>query len=146
MGETRNWWRRKVLKKLKGEVKEIGLKLSNTEGGKEGKRKVITSCKYSEEKFQECSKKEGVDWATSVGTLGVDLRMRAKHLEGEGCWNTPTPKGAGQVAHSGTLNNPVTLEGSATNLCVSAHLDFFEGAACASLWESPIPLALTAGR
>ena len=113
----------KVLKKLKGEVEEKGLKLSNTEGGKEGKRKVITSWKYSEEKFQECSKKK--EWATSVGTLGVDLRTRAKHLGGEGCWNAPTPESSGQVAHSGASSNPVTLEGSATNLCVSAYLDFF---------------------
>ena len=51
----------KVLKKLKGEVEEKGLKLSNTEGAKEGKRKVITSWKYSEEKFQECSKKK--EWS-----------------------------------------------------------------------------------
>ena len=44
----------KVLKKLKREVEEKGLKLSITEGGKEGKREeegkreAITSCKYLE--------------------------------------------------------------------------------------------------
>ena len=48
----------KVLKKLKMEVEEEGKKLSITEGGKEGKSKAIKSCKYLEEKFQKCSKKE----------------------------------------------------------------------------------------
>ena len=37
-----------------------GLKHSIAEGGTEGKSKVITSCRYLEEWFQECSKKEGV--------------------------------------------------------------------------------------
>ena len=37
---------------------EKGLQLSITEGGKEGKSKVIFSCSYLEEKFQECSKKK----------------------------------------------------------------------------------------
>ena len=32
-----------------------GLKLSITEGGMEGKNKVIASCCYLEEKFRECS-------------------------------------------------------------------------------------------
>ena len=39
-----------VLKKLKKEVEEKGLRLSITEGGREGKNKVIASCKYLEEK------------------------------------------------------------------------------------------------
>ena len=34
-------------------------KLSITEGRKEGKSEVITSCSYMEEKFQECSGKGG---------------------------------------------------------------------------------------
>ena len=42
----------------------------------------MTSCGYLEEKFRECTKK-GVDLATSVETLGVDLRTRAKQLGGE---------------------------------------------------------------
>ena len=57
----------------------MGLKLLITEGGKEGKSKVITSCQYLEERFQECSKK-GVALATSVETLGVDLRTSTKQL------------------------------------------------------------------
>ena len=44
----------KVLEFLKREVEEKGVKLSITEGWKEG----IGSCSYLEEKFQECSKRE----------------------------------------------------------------------------------------
>ena len=47
-----------VLKTLNREVEEKGLKLSITDGGKEGKIEAITSCKYVEERFQECSKNE----------------------------------------------------------------------------------------
>ena len=47
----------KVLKKSKREVEEKGLKLSITEGGKEGKRKVIASCRYLQERLQDCSVK-----------------------------------------------------------------------------------------
>ena len=70
----------KVLKKLKSEVGEKGLKLSITEGVNVGKSKEITPCKFLEESFQECSKKEGVVKATSVETVGVDLRRRTKQL------------------------------------------------------------------
>ena len=71
----------KHLKKLRMEVQQKGLKLSITEGGKEGKSKAITSCKYLDQKFQECSKKEGV-----LKHWGVDLRTRTKQFgrEGEG--------------------------------------------------------------
>ena len=62
------------VKSIGREVEEKGLKLSITEGGKEGKSKVIASCGYLEEKFQECTKPEGAELATSVETLGVDLR------------------------------------------------------------------------
>ena len=62
------------------DVEEKGLTLSITEGGKEGKSKVITSCRHLEEKFQECSKKGGVAMATSVETPGVDLTTRTKQL------------------------------------------------------------------
>ena len=60
-----------------------GLKLPITEGGKEGKGKAITFCENLEERFQKCSKKEGVVLATSVETLGVDLRTRTKQLGSE---------------------------------------------------------------
>ena len=70
----------KVLKKLKRDVEEKGLTLSITEGGKEGKSKVITSCRHLEERFQECTKKGGVAMATSVETPGVDLTTRTKQL------------------------------------------------------------------
>ena len=49
----------------------------------EGKGKAVTSCRYLEERFQECSKK-GVVLATGVGTLGVVLKTRAKQLGSEG--------------------------------------------------------------
>ena len=47
------------------------------------KSKALNSCKYLEERFQECSQKEG---ATSVETLGVDFRKenQAVGSEGEG--------------------------------------------------------------
>ena len=58
-----------VLKKLKMEVEEKGVKLSIAEGGKEGKSKATTSCKYLEEKFQKCSKKE-LDWKRMLKIWG----------------------------------------------------------------------------
>ena len=66
-----------------------------------------------------------------------------EYLSEGGCWNAPTSKGAGQLAHGGALSNPATLEGSAMNQCVSANPELFEGAACATLWKSPIPMAMT---
>ena len=57
-----------------------GFKLSITEGGKEDKSKVIASRSYVEEKFHECSKREGVGLATRGETLRVDMRRRTKEL------------------------------------------------------------------
>ena len=54
----------KVVKQLNKEVEEKGLKLSITEVGKEGKSKVITARRFLEERFQECSKEEGLVVAT----------------------------------------------------------------------------------
>ena len=68
------------MKKLKEEVEEKGLKLSVTENGKEGKRKVIASCGFLEDELRQCSKEEGVTLADSVETLRVDLRMRVTRL------------------------------------------------------------------
>ena len=65
----------------KCDVEEKGLKLSITEGWQEERSKVLASCSYLEEKFQECSNKEGARLVTSVETLGVDLRARTKQLE-----------------------------------------------------------------
>ena len=72
----------KVLKELKREVEEKGLKLSITEGGKEGERNVTTSCRYLEERFQEYSKNEGLVMATSVETLGVVAFVNEKSATG----------------------------------------------------------------
>ena len=59
----------KFLKTLKKETwRKKGLKLSITDGGTEGRSKATASCKYLEERFQECSKREGVGLATSVET------------------------------------------------------------------------------
>ena len=71
---------KKVMKKLKEEVKKKGLKLSVTENGKEGKSKMIASCRFLENELSQFSKEEGVTLAVSVETLGVDLRTRVKSL------------------------------------------------------------------
>ena len=63
--------------------------------------------------------------------------------EGE-CWNVQTPMRRCQVADGGASSNPATLEDSAMNQCVFDYPEFFEGAACANLCESPIPMAMTA--
>ena len=60
----------KVLKSIKREVEEQGVKLPITEGEGEGKHKVIASGSKLEEKFQECSKSDGVGLATNVETVG----------------------------------------------------------------------------
>ena len=65
-------------------VEGEGLRLSITEGGKERKSKAITSCKYLEERFQECTKKEGVVLATSVETLVGGPENQNQALGGEG--------------------------------------------------------------
>ena len=54
------------------EVEEKGLKLSITERRKKEQRKVIASCGYLEDKFQERSKRDGVGLADSVVTSGVN--------------------------------------------------------------------------
>ena len=70
----------KVLRKLKKEVEENGLKLSVTENGKEGKSKMVTSRRYVEENLWECSFQKRVVMAESVEKLGVDLRTQTKQL------------------------------------------------------------------
>ena len=47
--------------------------MSITKAGNEGKNQAISSCEYLEERFWECSKKEGVVFATNVETLGGGL-------------------------------------------------------------------------
>ena len=62
------------------------MRSGSEEEEKEWKSKVFVSCSYSEEKFQECNKREGVGPETCVATLGVDLRTRTQQLgrrEGE---------------------------------------------------------------
>ena len=63
---------------VKREAEAKGLKFSIAEG----ESKVITSCGYFVEKFQECSKK-GVVLATSVETLELQLGTRTKQLGAE---------------------------------------------------------------
>ena len=70
----------KLLREMRVEVKEKGLKQSITEGGKEGKSNVIASCSCLEEKFQECCRRDRVRLAIGVETLGEDLRTRMKQL------------------------------------------------------------------
>ena len=61
-----------VLRAMRLEVEEQGLKLSNTEGGKDGKSKVLAPFSYLEENLQECSKKKKEEHA---------LQPAWKHLE-----------------------------------------------------------------
>ena len=51
-----------------------------TEEGNEEKSKVMASCSYLEEKFQECSKREGVGLTTTVEIKRVDPRTSTKPL------------------------------------------------------------------
>ena len=65
---------KKVMMQLKEELGKEVLKLSVTEKEKEGKNKMIVSCRFLENKLRQCSKAEGVTMADSVETLVVDLR------------------------------------------------------------------------
>ena len=49
------------------EVEEMGLTLSITKGGEEGKNHIIASCSFLEDKLQECDKK--VAFVCSVETF-----------------------------------------------------------------------------
>ena len=71
---------KKVMKKLREEVEKKRLKLSVTENGKEGKRKMIASCGFLEKELSQFSKEEGSNLDDSVETLGVGLRARVKNL------------------------------------------------------------------
>ena len=68
------------MKKLKEEVEKKGLKLSVTENGKEGKRKMVASCGFLDDELRQCSNEGGVTMAESVESLGVDLRTSVKRL------------------------------------------------------------------
>ena len=57
---------KKVMKRLKEEVKKNGLKLSANESGKEGKSKLIASCGFLEDELRLCSKEVGVTMANRV--------------------------------------------------------------------------------
>ena len=70
-----------VLKELEKEAEEEALKLSITEGGKEGKSKVITSCRCLEEKLRECSKRARVVMTERVETLGEDRERETSSWE-----------------------------------------------------------------
>ena len=69
-----------TMKKFKEEVGRKGLKLSVTENGKEGKSKMIASCRLLEDELLQCSREDGVTVANSMETLGVDLRTRVKGM------------------------------------------------------------------
>ena len=78
--------------------------------------------------------------------LGLEFRpdILREHLFEGGCWNASTPKRRCQLAHVwGTEQSQNS--GRLCNESVSLLVLFFvERAACASLWESPIPVAMTA--
>ena len=50
------------------------------ENGKEGKSKMIASCRFLENDLRQFSREEGVNLADSVETLGVDLETKVKRL------------------------------------------------------------------
>ena len=54
--------------------------MSVTEGGEEGKSKMIASCGFLENELRQFSREEGVTMANSVETLGVDRTTRVKRL------------------------------------------------------------------
>ena len=56
--------------------------MSITKAGNEGKNQAISSCEYLEERFWECSKKEGVVFATNVETLGGGLEKEKQRSWG----------------------------------------------------------------
>ena len=68
------------MKKRKDEVEKKCLSLSVTDNGKEGKSKMVASCRYLEEELRQFSQEEGVTLADSVESFGVDLRTRVKRL------------------------------------------------------------------
>ena len=49
---------KKVIRKLKEEVEKKGLKLSTTEKGKKGKRKMTASCVSLEENYVNAAEKQ----------------------------------------------------------------------------------------
>ena len=71
----------KVLRAMRVEVEKKGLKLSNTEGGKQGESQVVALCSYLEDMLQECNKREGVGSAhcgdTRSGSDDEDTRRTA---------------------------------------------------------------------
>ena len=62
-----------VLKKFKREVDGKGLQLLIAEGGKEGKSKVITSCRYGRSCFRCAARKKEWFWRRVSTMQGVDL-------------------------------------------------------------------------
>ena len=75
---------KKVMRKLKEGVEKKDVKLSITDKEKEGKSKMVVSCRFLEDELRQCSKEEGVTMADGVETLGVDLRTRVKNLGAKG--------------------------------------------------------------
>ena len=78
----------KVLKSVKWEAEEKGLKLSIADGGKEGTRKVIASCSYLEDKLQELQQKWRSRSCNQRGNPGSGFEDENKAAGSEG----PGPK------------------------------------------------------
>ena len=68
----------KVLKSIRREEEEKGMKLSITE--KKGRARCLCIVQLPERSFKKCRKREGVGLATGVDTLGVDLRTKTEQL------------------------------------------------------------------
>ena len=67
-----------VMKRLREEVGEKGLKLSVNENGKDGKSEMIVSCGFLEDEVRQCCKEGGVTMRARVKNLGAKEKARRK--------------------------------------------------------------------
>ena len=68
------------MKKLKEEVEKKGLKLSVKENWKEGKSKMIASCRFLEGELRQCKKGEGVTLADKCGNAWSGLENQRQEV------------------------------------------------------------------
>ena len=88
--KSRKWQKKKVMKKLKEEVKKKGLKLSVTGNGTKGKSKMIASCGFLENELSQFSKEEGVTLGNALSGLqnksqevGSEKKSEKKNVQSE---------------------------------------------------------------
>ena len=74
----------KFFLKSSKELEEKGFRLSNTEGRKQWKGRVIASSSSLDQKFQKCSRREGVGLAASVETIRTGPQKESEEVGSEG--------------------------------------------------------------